>query len=79
MCSTVGSAGVEADVASADSALTRALTHGVEHLTHDQSTALLGQLRALTAKADALTLAVSGRSTRTAPTPTTAACQRTRG
>ena len=61
MCSTVSSAGVEADVASADTALTAALRDGVEHLTHDQSTALLAQLRALTAKADALTLAVVGK------------------
>ena len=46
---------------SADTALTAALRDGVEHLTHDQSTALLAQLRALTAKADALTLAVVGK------------------
>ena len=46
---------------SADTALTRALHDGVEHLGHDQSTALLGQLRVLTAKADALTLALVGR------------------
>ncbi len=57
----MSSAGIEADVALADSALTAALRDGVEHLTHDQSTALLAQLRALTAKADALTLAVVGK------------------
>src|SRR6478735_4415036 len=61
MCSTVRGAGVEAGVASADTALTAALRDGVEHLTHDQSSALLTQLRALTAKADALTLAVVGK------------------
>ncbi len=60
MCSSL-SAGVEVDVASADTALTRALHDGVEHLGHDQLTALLGQLRVLTAKADALTLALVGR------------------
>jgi hypothetical protein len=60
MCSTV-SAGTGVDVASADTALTRALHEGVEHLGHDQSTALLGQLRTLSAKADALTLALVGR------------------
>ena len=60
MCST-GRQGVEADVAAADTALTRALHEGVEHLSHDQSAALLQQLRVLTAKADALTLALVGR------------------
>jgi lactam utilization protein B len=60
MCS-IGDVGVETDVASADSALTRALHEGVEHLNHDQSAALLAQLRALTAKADALSLAVVGK------------------
>jgi hypothetical protein len=60
MCST-GNAGVEAGVAAADTALTAALRDGVEHLSHDQSSALLTQLRALTAKADALTLAVVGK------------------
>ncbi len=49
------------DVAAADTALTRALHEGVEHLGHDQSAALLDQLRVLTAKADALTLALVGR------------------
>ena len=49
------------DVASADDALTAALHEGVEHLTHDQSTALLTQLRAITAKAEALSLAVVGK------------------
>ena len=48
-------------VASADTALTRALHEGVEHLSHDESTALLAQLRGLTAKAEALTLALVGR------------------
>ena len=60
MCSTVGQA-VEVDVASADTALTRALHEGVEHLSHDQSAALLDQLRVLTAKADALSLVLVGR------------------
>jgi uncharacterized protein DUF222/HNH endonuclease len=60
MCSTMGQA-VEVDISSADTALTAALREGVEHLTHDQSTALLTQLRALTAKADALSLAVVGK------------------
>lgn len=53
--------GVEAGVASADTALTAALHQGVDHLSHDQSTALLAQLRVLTAKADALTLALVGK------------------
>ncbi len=61
MCSTVCEVGIEADIASADTALTAALHEGVEHLSHDQSTALLARLRALTAKADALTLAVVGK------------------
>src|SRR4051794_31256289 len=60
MCSIVGQ-GVEVDVGAADAALTAALHAGVEHLTHDQSSALLGQLRALSAKADALSLAVVGK------------------
>ncbi|MDQ1624806.1 MAG: hypothetical protein QOJ49_304 [Actinomycetota bacterium] len=60
MCSSDG-AGVEADLAVADTALTRALHAGVDQLTHDQSTALLAQLRVLSAKADALTLALVGR------------------
>ena len=60
MCSTVSEA-VQANIASADTALTAALHEGVEHLTHDQSAGLLAQLRALTAKADALTLAVVGK------------------
>jgi hypothetical protein len=61
MCSTARSAGAEADFAAADGALTAALHEGVEHLNHAQCTALLAQLRALTAKADALTLAVVGK------------------
>ncbi len=61
MCSTVREVGVEAEIASADTALTATLREGVEHLSHDQSAALLTRLRALTAKADALTLAVVGK------------------
>ena len=49
------------DIGSADTALTRALHEGVEHLSHHQSAALLARLRVLTAKADALTLALVGR------------------
>jgi hypothetical protein len=37
----------DAGVAAADTALTTALRDGVEHLTHDQSSPLLGQLRTL--------------------------------
>ena len=61
MCSTVSRVGAEGDVASADAALTRALQQGVEHLGHDQSVALLAQLRVLGAKAEALTLALVGK------------------
>src|SRR4029079_12487938 len=61
MCSSVGDVGVEAAVGVADTALTGALRDGVEHLTHDQSRDLLQQLRTLTAKAEALTLAVVGK------------------
>ncbi len=61
MCSTLSSVGAEVDVAAADTALTRALDQGVEHLGHDQSTALLDQLRVLTAKAEALSLALVGQ------------------
>jgi hypothetical protein len=48
-------------VAAAHTALTRALHHGVEQLGHDQSAALLTQLRVLSAQADALTLSLVGR------------------
>ena len=61
MCSTVNSVGIEAGVGAAGAALSAALSDGVEHLSHDQSTALLAQLRALAAKTDALTLAVVGK------------------
>ncbi len=54
-------AGVEAGVAAADTALTRALQAGVEHLSHDQSAALLAQLRVLAGKVDALSLALAGK------------------
>ncbi len=60
MCSIV-EMGADADVGSAATVLTRALDHGVEHLTHDQSAALLRQLRSLSAQVDALTLAVVGK------------------
>jgi hypothetical protein len=60
MCSTASGAG-DGGVATADTALTTALRDGVEHLTHDQSSALLGQLRTLAGKVDALTLALVGK------------------
>ena len=60
MCST-GVGGVEAAVDDADTALTRALRDGVEHLTYDQAAALLAQLRALTGKVDALQLSLVGK------------------
>lgn len=60
MCSTERM-GPDVAVESGVRALSRVLDQGVEHLTHDQSTALLAELRTLTAQADALTLAVVGK------------------
>lgn len=53
--------GAGAGVAAADTALTRALHAGVEDLPHDQCAALLPRLRALSAKTDALMLALVGK------------------
>ncbi|MFL6110008.1 MAG: hypothetical protein ACJ786_01435, partial [Catenulispora sp.] len=60
MCST-DRMGAEAAVDAADSAVTGALRDGVDHLTHDQSRELHDRLRTLTAKCEALSLAVVGK------------------
>jgi hypothetical protein len=61
MCSTDVAMNTEQAVAAARTLLTDTLTAGVEHLSHDQCTALIQQLRAAAAQVDALTLAVVGK------------------
>ena len=60
MCSTVSGNPLRA-LAAVRTLLSDTLTHGVEHLTHDEAAALLGELRAVAAQTDALTLAVVGK------------------
>ncbi len=58
---SIGSGGVPLAVTTARTLLADALSEGVEHLGHDDTTRLVGELTALSAQVDALILALVGK------------------